>query len=86
MPDQVSTFLDIFEKNKRKIKVFPGCLHLELLKDINKSNVYFTYSYWQTEGDLNSYRESDFFKSLWEKTKNLFAEKAEAYSLEKVSF
>jgi heme-degrading monooxygenase HmoA len=81
IPEKTDEFLVIFKANQKKIKAFPGCKHLELWQDRNMPHVYFTYSQWQTEEDLNSYRNSEFFENTWAKTKALFMEKAEAYSL-----
>jgi heme-degrading monooxygenase HmoA len=41
----------------------------------------FTLSIWNKEEDLNEYRKSAFFKSTWAKTKILFCDKPEAWSL-----
>ncbi len=42
----------------------------------------FTYSYWESEAHLNTYRHSDLFRETWAKTKVLFADKPEAWSIE----
>jgi len=46
-------------------------------------NVFFTYSYWEHPDFLEQYRNSDFFKGVWTKTKALFSEKPEAWSVTK---
>lgn len=78
----VSTFEEIFDSVKLKILAFPGCRHLELWRDISNPNQFFTYSYWDSPEDLNNYRHSDFFNQTWSKTKLLFADKPEAWSIE----
>ncbi|MEM1327444.1 MAG: antibiotic biosynthesis monooxygenase family protein [Bacteroidota bacterium] len=83
-PDQIDTFIQIFEDSQPNILAMPGCSHLELWRAVDDSNVLFTYSYWESEDDLNNYRQSDFFKATWAKTKALFAERAEAWSVEVV--
>jgi heme-degrading monooxygenase HmoA len=80
-PDEVTNFLKIFNSSKQLIRNMEGCKHLELLNDINTSNIFFTYSHWQTENDLNNYRHSELFENVWGKTKVLFAAKAEAWSV-----
>ena len=50
--------------------------------DINQTNVLFTYSYWQTEDNLNAYRDSELFAITWRDTKSKFASKAEAWSVQ----
>jgi autoinducer 2-degrading protein len=82
-PEKTADFLEVFNASKQYIVSMPGCQHLELLQDIHSSNIFFTYSYWETENDLNNYRNSELFKSVWAKTKLLFEKKAEAWSVHK---
>ena len=81
-PEKVNEFLANFEEVKSQIRAFNGVEHLELLSDKNNTNIYFTYSIWESEDHLNNYRHSDLFKSVWAVTKPLFIKKAEAWSLE----
>ena len=83
LPEKVTDFITVFESVKNKIRNFEGCTHLDLLNDINDKRIFFTYSYWQSEQHLNNYRNSELFATTWAKTKVLFAEKAEAWSVEK---
>jgi autoinducer 2-degrading protein len=83
-PSKIEEFLANFETNKHKIRAFEGCQFLELYQDQNKTNIFFTYSYWNSEKDLNNYRHSDLFKSVWSKTKPLFNAKPEAWSVDKL--
>jgi heme-degrading monooxygenase HmoA len=80
-PDAVTDFLKIFDASKLYIRNMEGCEHLELLNDISSPTIFFTYSHWQTENDLNNYRNSELFEGVWRKTKILFAAKAEAWSV-----
>lgn len=80
--DKVDTFLGIFTEKKQYIRQFPGCHHLELFRDINRPEIFFTYSYWEDENALNAYRYSDLFQGTWADTKALFADKPEAWSVE----
>ncbi len=82
-PQLVTVFLnEVFEPSKDKIRAFPGCISMELLKDTHLPHVLFTLSYWQSADDLEAYRNSELFKATWAKTKILFGQKAEAWSLE----
>jgi len=83
-PSKIEDFLDVFEKNKDKIRGFEGCLHVELLRDAHQTNQFFTYSHWESEKHLNTYRNSALFKGVWEKTKSKFNQKPEAWSTLKV--
>lgn len=81
--DVVETFLnEVFEHSKDRIRAFPGCRHMELLRQKNKPNVLFTLSFWDDEAALEAYRQSELFQTTWAKTKVLFAEKAEAWTVE----
>lgn len=82
--ENIIPFLDNFETVKQKIINFEGCQFLELYRDKHNTNIFFTYSYWNTEDDLNNYRDSDLFKSVWAKTKPMFNAKPEAWSVDKV--
>jgi quinol monooxygenase YgiN len=84
-PDKVEEFLSNFEENKRKIRAFEGCCKLQLLQDQDKTNIFFTYSYWQDETSLERYRNSELFKGVWTKTKVLFNAKPLAWSTNVVS-
>lgn len=81
-PEKVTEFLEVFHASKQLIRNYEGCSHLELLNDINNPNIYFTYSYWESEMHLDGYRHSDLFAGVWSKTKILFAAKTEAWSVE----
>ncbi|HFA51948.1 MAG TPA: antibiotic biosynthesis monooxygenase [Bacteroidetes bacterium] len=83
--EAIAEFLTIFEESKTKIKASEGCLHLELLRGAKHTNILFTYSFWENEAALDAYRRSGLFKETWKKTKALFAERAEAWSVEVVS-
>ena len=82
--DEVSSFLANFETVKLKIRSFPGCLHLSLLRDRNDPCIFFTYSKWQDEQDLENYRNSELFKGVWATTKPKFRSKAQAWSVDVV--
>lgn len=82
--DKIGTFLENFNLNKDKIRNFEGCNSLKLLRDKNNPNIFFTYSYWKSENYLNSYRKSKLFKSVWGKTKILFNNKPEAWSVDTI--
>ncbi|MEL0644902.1 antibiotic biosynthesis monooxygenase family protein [Olleya sp. Ti.3.14] len=83
--ENIATFLANFETVKFKIRNFKGNQLLELYQDKTNPNVFFTYSYWDNESDLENYRNSDLFKGVWTKTKPLFNAKPEAWSVDKLA-
>ena len=78
--NSLETFKQLFEKVKNQIMLFPGCHSVKLLQDINDPCVFLTYSLWDTEESLNTYRKSAFFDDTWRTTKALFIDKPEARS------
>ena len=82
--DAVESFKEFFEAGKDKIKSCEGCTHLELWQDDTHSNIFFTYSHWANEAALVHYRNSAFFRDTWAQTKQMFAAKAEAWSVNKL--
>ncbi len=81
-PSKVNDFLALFETVENKIASFPGCNRLQLCKDAKLDHVYYTFSKWDSESDLEKYRHSDLFEDTWDKTKKLFGGKPLAYSLD----
>ena len=82
--ENISGFLNNFEIVKDKIRNFPGCLFLELYRDKNDATIFFTYSKWEDEIDLENYRNSQLFKEVWATTKPMFRSKAQAWSVDTV--
>lgn len=83
-PEKIDTFLPYFESQKSKIRNFKGCCFLELYRDKTNTNIFFTYSYWETEQDLENYRNSELFKGIWANIKIYFNDKPEAWSVDKL--
>jgi len=82
--DNVPAFLTNFEAVKSRIRKYPGCLFLELYKDKKDPTIYFTYSRWESEKDLEMYRNSELFKNVWATTKPMFRSKAQAWSVDTI--
>lgn len=82
--DKIADFLANFNEVKEKIRNFEGNQFLELYQDKNDPRLFFTYSYWQTEENLENYRNSVLFNEVWSYTKKLFSDKPEAWSVDKV--
>lgn len=82
--DRLADFISIFEASKAQIRAFPGCQHLELLRDLDQPNVRMTYSHWDSPEALEAYRQSTLFRTTWSATKVLFADKPVAFSTETV--
>ena len=82
--ENIPAFLENFELMKEKIRNATGNRFLELYQDKNNKCLFFTYSYWETEQDLENYRQSELFYDVWEFTKKLFNDKPEAWSVDKL--
>ena len=79
--ENIASFERIFEETHQKIRNFEGCSFLALYQDMDNPSVFFTHSKWDNKVFLENYRQSDLFKTTWKKTKALFAEKPEAWSV-----
>lgn len=80
--DKLNDFIAIWEDSKHKIASFEGCQFVEMFQSRVPHNVCFTHSIWDSEDALNAYRHSDLFGATWAKTKVLFSDKPEAWSLD----
>ncbi len=83
-PSGVDTFIGIFSEAQKKIEAFPGCKGVDLTRDVLQPNIFITISIWSDVYALDSYRNSELFKSTWAQTKILFAERPDAWSVEKL--
>ena len=82
--ENIPAFMENFEIMKDKIRNAPGNRFLELYQDKNNPCIFFTYSFWETEEDLENYRKSALFDGVWTFTKKLFNDKPEAWSVNRV--
>ena len=82
--DHVDEFLELFDVAKEKILSFEGCIELELLRDQEEPNVFFTYSVWKADEYLQKYRSSKIFGTYWTQVKKMFMTKAVAWSLNSI--
>ena len=82
--ENIASFERIFEDTKDTIRKTEGCSLLELYQDVTNPTVFFTFSHWESEKHLEAYRTSLFFKNVWGKTKVLFDQKPEAWSVQKI--
>jgi len=80
----VDVFLKHFEDNKTKIRAFNGCTFLALYQAKEDPTVFFTYSYWESDSQLQNYRQSKDFRALWSQLKPLFSMRPEAWSVNKL--
>jgi len=83
-PEKITKFLDVFHQNKEQIRNFNGNTFLELYQDKDNKSVFFTYSIWKSENDLENYRKSELFSEVWANTKVLFNDKPQAWSVNKI--
>ena len=81
--ENIPSFERIFKAYSPRIRSTPGCLYLELLQDMEDPRVFFTYSHWESEGHLQAYRDSEFFREVWSETRKLFSDRPRAWSLKK---
>lgn len=81
-PENISSFERLFEDTRKQIREFPGCLFLQLYRDRKDPCTFFTYSRWESDEQLENYRQSDFFRKVWGQTKIMFDDRPEAWSVD----
>lgn len=79
--DKIDDFINIWNESREKIAGFDGCNFVEMHQARVPENVCFTHSIWESEDALNAYRYSELFQKTWAKTKVLFDDRPEAWSL-----
>jgi len=84
--EYIPQFMSIWEESRAQIAAFEGCHFVEMFQSKNPSNICFTYSIWEEEDALNTYRHSELFQKTWAKTKVLFDGKPEAWTTESRGF
>lgn len=74
----VDAFREMFSRGGARVQTFEGCNQVQLLE--SEQGVFMSYSVWESEDALNAYRNSAFFRATWPKLKEMFREKAQAWS------
>lgn len=83
-PDQVETFLALYVTMRTKIVSQPGCLSVQLVREIDDPAAFATWSTWESAAALDAYRTSAFFRQYWPQVRVLFRQPAEAISFETI--
>ena len=84
LPEYADEFEAYFSAIKDQVAGQSGCNGVKLLRDINDNRIFFTYSSWDSEEDLNQYRQSEIFGMIWPKVKAWFDERPEAWSVAEI--
>lgn len=82
--EYIEKFKELFEERKVLIRNAGGCTRLELWQDKNEDGVFYTYSIWHDESDLDEYRISDLFRETWSQVKLWFNKPPQAFSADKL--
>lgn len=81
VPSFIDDFYRIYREKEPRIGTWPGCCGVKLLQDKDNPAVYYTWSLWESEQQLNDYRHSAFFQETWAVVKKHFAAAPEARNL-----
>ncbi|MGL1888751.1 MAG: antibiotic biosynthesis monooxygenase [Reichenbachiella sp.] len=81
--DKVKDLFHLLDQYQYQIRNAPGCLHLEILQDIDQPSKFITYSHWKSEQHLNEYRSSALFGVVWPAIKACLKEKPRAQSFDR---
>lgn len=80
--DKLQDFLDYFDGISSIVNNFPGCKGMKLYQDLANPNIVFTYSHWNSEDDLENYRVSKEFSTIWPTIKVWFDARPEAWTIQ----
>ncbi len=83
--DRVPDFIALFNEVSDRIRQQTGCRSLVLWQDRSDHSILFTYSQWESDADLDLYRQSELFQSTWTRTKAMFDDKPRAWSLNQIA-
>lgn len=83
-PEKLANAKQLLIEVAPKVRGMKGCSFLEILDDIHDVSRFTTYSYWESEEDLNRYRDSETFLVFWKAIKPNFKAKARAWSSERL--
>lgn len=84
-PIKQEDFIQLFKENKQHIEARKGCVSVELLQNQKYANIFFTYSHWELENDLNEYRKSELFEKIWKETKAKFCSAPQAWTTKAIA-
>ncbi len=79
--EHVHDFLSYFDTINQVVTTFPGCQGMRLMQDRKNPCIVFTYSMWESEEALESYRTSPIFQEIWPKIKYWFDQQADAWTV-----
>lgn len=83
-PDQVETFLHLYAAAASTIASQPGCLSVQLVRQMDDPASFATWSVWESVEALDRYRASPFFVQFWPQVKALFRAPPEVVSFKGV--
>ena len=83
-PEEVSSFVKHREKFTNKIRSFKGCVSHDFLKDKNVNNTFFSYSTWDSEQSIDTFRHSELFQSLKEINNRYYLKAEQAWTVENI--
>ncbi len=83
--DTLQDFFSLWDTARHRVISMPGCRFVEMYH-VKESPVCFTYSIWDSENDLDAYRDSETFKSTWKATKILFGDRPQAWTTHSKGF
>jgi quinol monooxygenase YgiN len=80
--NRIDDFLAFFETIKHRVNEFPGCYGMKLYQDVEHPWIVMTYSHWESQEALDTYRNSTTFGEVWPTIKPWFDAKPEAWSVQ----
>lgn len=62
-------YIDSFRKRvpviSNEVRRVSGCMHNDIFRDRNNDNIFYSYTIWSSEEDIERYLKSMYYKEIW---------------------
>ncbi|MBI4648104.1 MAG: antibiotic biosynthesis monooxygenase [Bacteroidia bacterium] len=81
---KIDDFVSFMESVRDHMLAFNGCEHWEVLNDKTNKNIFFSYSIWKSEKELEAYKYSTLYKQIWSTCKQWFTKESQAWTVDNI--
>ena len=84
LKDSTDEFIKYINSIHDEIFQFTGCHNMEVLNDKDDPKVFFIYTIWKNETELNKFRNSSFNRNFWNTLQDLCESRPEVWTVENI--
>ncbi len=67
-----------------EVRRVSGCMHNDIFRDKNKDNVFYSYTIWNSEEDIEKYLNSQYYKEIWNDLWDYFKIEPQAWKIDNI--